>query len=387
MNDRQRFLATMNYQPRDRSPICDFGFWDETLPEWHAQGLPTHVTGGGDTTLSNPFFGMDSYGGPSGAGNIGLLPAFEYKVVEDRDDHEVIMQNNGVLVLRKKVMSSIPTHLGHTLVDRASWNEHYKPRLVVDDPARMPKDLEASKKIWNDPSPEKPRCAWGGSLFGWLRDWMGMENLSYLVYDDPALFEEMVTTLADITVHHYTKLFSFGAKFDCVAMWEDMCYNAGPLLGIEHFKQYLVPHYKRITSLFNKNGTHIIWLDCDGKIDDLIPLWLDAGVNTMFPIEIGTWGADPVKYRREYGKDLLLMGGFDKHILQQSKSAIEKEIIRLAPLVEEGGFIPFPDHRVPPDVTYENYLFYLKTVRHIWGRDVNLKPSPALERQELAFAK
>ena len=32
-------------------------------------------------------------------------------------------------------------------------------------------------------------------------------------------------------------------------------------------------------------------------------------------------------------------------------------------LVEEGGFIGFCDHRVPPDVPYENYFFYLEKVR------------------------
>ena len=157
-------------------------------------------------------------------------------------------------------------------------------------------------------------------------------------------------------------------------MWEDMCYNAGPLLGPEPFKKYLVPHYKRITSLLRKHGVDVIWLDCDGCIDLLMPLWLEAGVNCMFPVEIGTWGADPVRYRKQYGKDLLMMGGFDKHILAQGKPQIEKEIHRLTPLVEEGGFIGFCDHRVPPDVPLENYVFYLETVRRVWGQGINLKP-------------
>ena len=68
------------------------------------------------------------------------------------------------------------------------------------------------------------------------------------------------------------------------------------------------------------------------------------------------------------------MGGFDKHILAQSKANIEREINRLAPLVEEGGFIGFCDHRVPPDVPYENYLYYLEKVRETWGKGLNLKP-------------
>jgi uroporphyrinogen decarboxylase len=94
----------------------------------------------------------------------------------------------------------------------------------------------------------------------------------------------------------------------------------------------------------------------------------------MFPVEIGTWGADPVKFRRQYGKNLLMMGGFDKHLLQAGKRQIEAEIRRLAPLVESGGFIPMPDHRVPPDVTLESYLFYCDKAREIWGRGVAFPP-------------
>jgi uroporphyrinogen decarboxylase len=160
-------------------------------------------------------------------------------------------------------------------------------------------------------------------------------------------------------------------------MWEDMCYNAGPLLGVEHFRKYLVPNYKRITEQLNANGCDIVWIDCDGKIDDLIPHWLGAGVNTMFPIEVGTWGGDPVRYRQEYGRDLLMMGGFDKHILAKGKDDIAAEVDRLTPTVDDGGFIPFADHRVPPDVPLENYLYYLERTREKWGKGVNLKPMRA----------
>ena len=55
MNQRQRFTATMHYRPVDRAPIMDFGFWDETLPIWHGQGLPDHV----HRLNSEAFFGMD----------------------------------------------------------------------------------------------------------------------------------------------------------------------------------------------------------------------------------------------------------------------------------------------------------------------------------------
>src|SRR5207247_42279 len=136
--------------------------------------------------------------------------------------------------------------------------------------------------------------------------------------------------------------------FDACGMWEDMCYSGGPLLSPSHFKQFLVPHYKRITELLHRHGVDIVCVDCDGKIDALIPLWLESGVNCMFPVEVGTWGADAVALRREFGKELRLMGGFDKRILMRGAAEIEREVIRLSALVEEGGYIGFCDHRVPP---------------------------------------
>jgi uroporphyrinogen decarboxylase len=354
--------------------ICDFGFWPETIEQWHSEGLPDWVIYPDyDSTQTDVWFGMDRYTGGRSA-NIGLLPGFEAKIVEDLGDQVIEQQSDGVRVRRHKTMSSIPIHEGHLLVDRESWEKYYLPRLQPNPKERYPAEISELVRETTDPGRERTHVLWSGSLYGCLRDWMGVENLSMLVYDEPDLFEEMVETLCVLTVETLRPLLEAGARYDAAHMWEDMCYSGGPLISPQHFKQYLVPRYRRIADLLRGHGIDIIWNDCDGKIDALIPLWMDAGINTMFPIEVGTWLADPIVMRREYGKDLLLMGGMDKHILQRSKEEISAEVKRLAPLVEEGGYIPMPDHRVPPDVPYENYLYYLKEARAIWGHGVNLKP-------------
>jgi len=374
MTERARFLAVMRYEPRDRCPICDFGFWPETIEEWHSQGLPKWVQHAGyDDRYTSRYFGMDRYwGGPWV--NADLCPGFEEKVIEDRGDQEVVQQGDGVRVLRQKRMGSIPRHLGHLLEDRESWEKHYLPRLQPGDPKRLPADWDAAVRLWTQEG--RPTCAVlsAGSLYGRIRDWMGMENLSYLVYDDPGLFEEMVDTLAEVSLSNLRAVYATGAQIDALAFWEDMCYSGGPLLPPEVFAKVLVPRYRKITDLARAHGTEIAWVDCDGKIDALIPLWLEAGVNTMFPLEVGTWGADPVKYRGEYGRELLLMGGFDKHILAGPIEGIEREVERLAPLVEEGGYLPFPDHRVPPDVPLAHYMAYLHAARRVWGKGNDLHP-------------
>jgi len=51
--------------------------------------------------------------------------------------------------------------------------------------------------------------------------------------------------------------------------------------------------------------------------------------------------------------------------LAKGKKAIDEELERLHPLVEKGGYIPMVDHRVPPDVSFENYLYYIEKKKEI----------------------
>ncbi len=364
MRDRERFLATMRYESRDRMPLWDFGLWIETFDKWKSEGWQVTSTGEWHQDFTR-FFGMDEREGANF--EVGLCPAFEEKVLEDRGDTEVCQNRDGVQLLRQKTMGSIPMYLNHTLVDRASWEEHFRWRLDPDTPNRFPPEYTANLPRWTAPERSTVLSAPGGSSYGKVRDWMGVEEVSYLVYDDPVLFEEIIERLADCSCASLEKAYADGLQFEAIAFWEDMCYNAGPLLSPEHFKRYLIPFYKRIMAVAHRHGTEFAWVDSDGKIDDLIPLWLEAGVNIMFPLEVGTWQQDPVALRRRWGKDLRMMGGFNKRILASSPAAIEAEVRRLAPLVEEGGYIPFCDHRVPPDVPLSNYVFYIECARKIWA--------------------
>ncbi len=61
------------------------------------------------------------------------------------------------------------------------------------------------------------------------------------------------------------------------------------------------------------------------------------------------------------------MGGFDKMYLGQGREAIAEYMKTLIPLVERGGYIPFCDHRCPPNVKPEDYLYYLDLKEKTFG--------------------
>jgi uroporphyrinogen decarboxylase len=125
------------------------------------------------------------------------------------------------------------------------------------------------------------------------------------------------------------------------------------------FREVVGPRLKRVCDLLRRHGCTVIWTDCDGDVTDLVPVWLECGLNCMFPLEVHP-GSDPVKYRKMFGRELLLRGGLNKHRLADGPQAILDELKRVEWVVEDGGFIPHGDHRIPETVSLENYRYYIR---------------------------
>jgi uroporphyrinogen decarboxylase len=156
-----------------------------------------------------------------------------------------------------------------------------------------------------------------------------------------------------------------GAKFDFAHYWEDICFKNGPLLSPSLFEELCAKHYKKRNELFHKYGIDIISLDCDGVVEQLLPTWVENGVNTMFPIEVGVWGDQFAPAREKFGDRVLGVGGMDKTALRLDKDAVDRELERLEGLVALGGFIPCPDHRLMPGSKFELVKYYAEEVKKI----------------------
>jgi len=372
MTDRERWVRTMHYEPVDHIPDEEFGYWSDTFRTWHEQGLPEFVN---DNTIADRYFGFSRR--ESVPVRLGLMPAFETKILEEDERHKVLVDGSGVVQeVFKDGSSSIPHYIDFPLKGRREWEELFRPRLDPGTPGRYPENWEELKEHWKER--DYPLGISVGSLFGWIRNWMGFERICTMMYDDPELMHDIIDHLADFilgTVERAVK----EVDLDFAAFWEDMAFRSGPMISPSMFEEFLVPRYRRITSFLNEHGIDIVYVDCDGNINAIAGLWLEAGVNTMFPIEVRA-GTDPIELRERFGKDMRLMGGVDKTKLIEGKEAIRKEVSRLEKLVADGGYIPHVDHRVPPDVTYENYLYYLKVKREAFGIP---EPEPYEARKHL----
>lgn len=358
LTDRERFNRQMHYEPVDRCFNMEFGYWQENFTQW-----PLFVENGiKNNTAADRFFSFDRI--EAVWPNTWLSPSFEGRVVEERDGLQIIMNEDGLLAeLPLDAHGTIPHYMKASVVTPDDWRRCKEERMRVDDPART-LEIDAIMRQ-HPPEREYPLGIWCGSMIGKIRDLLTFEGICYAVYDYPEMVEDMVETCCQLVEHGLDQVLG-KIDFDYACGWEDICFNHGPILSVDFFEQVVVPRYKRIGNKLKQAGIDIWYTDCDGDVRPLLPLFLDAGINCLFPYEVNSC-VHPGVLLDEYGHDLRIMGGVDKMQLKKGPAEIKTYLESLQPYVERGGYIPFCDHRCPPDVSPENYLYYLDLKEKMFG--------------------
>ncbi len=384
MPNRERFLDICRGKRPGDVAIMDW-FHEplvETPGEWIKQGAPEEIE---DPAAFNRYFQIEHVNSLQDiiSGNYRtdlkkmgyqvhfpstpVVPPFEVKVLQEDERHRVETTHSGQTVeVSKEFPWRMPRYLDHPVKDRASWNE-YRKRLDPHSPGRWPPDWDAFVKKTN--SEDAPAMLLVCGFFGMLREWTGLERLLYMFYDDPALVEDMMEELLHLDMEVAKRALK-DLRVDFVRFWEDMAYKTSSLISPDMFRKFMLPRYKKMTDFFHGEGVDILFVESDGNINELIPIWLEeCGINMHNPLEVAA-GMDGVALRKRYGKDLILCGNIDKRVFARGKGAIREEVMSKVPfLIETGGYFPGLDHAIPPDVSLENYRYFLNLLREIGGQE------------------
>ena len=357
MTDRERFNRQMHYQPVDRCFNMEFGYWKENYSVWNM----FRENGIASESEANVFFSFDSF--VQVGGNVWMSPCFAEEVIEERENTLIMRNSDGLLAEVAKGHSSIPHYIKSSIETPEDWEKVKAERFRVDDPARIV-DIEKIKAAVPDDR-DYPIGVSCGSMIGKIRDMLTVEGLAYACCDYPEMVEDMVETCC-MLVEHYLDQVLPHVQFDFASGWEDICCNNGPLVPLAFFRDVVMPRYKRIRKKLEAAGIDLWWIDCDGDVRPILPYFLEGGVNCLFPFEVNGC-AHPGELLDQYHGQLRIMGGVDKMQLIAGKEATKAYLESLIPYVEKGGYIPFCDHRCPPDVKEETYLYYLDLKKELFG--------------------
>ncbi len=357
MNNRERFLRLMSYQPVDRLPVMDLEPLELLVMErWKNQGLP-------DGTDHIRFLKMSELVQTGGV-RIQPVPAFEEKIISEEDEYFSQITELGATVRRSREAPN--TFYGHTdfpISTRSDWIK-YRRLLNPDDYKQRLKGILAADNIKRLNALKEPV---GLGFFPYFFRFgfytMGMERFLTAFYDDEDLIHEMFDQAAKVLMANLPKILE-KIKIDFAHFCEDLAGRNGPLISPAIYDKFWAPYQKPILNLLKDAGVPVICQWSAGRFEELIPVMMEHGFNCTWPVERAP-GMNPMELRKKFGRGLLLGGGIPLKALIEGPGAIDEEINKLMPLIEEGGFIPSLDDMVPLECPFSHYRHMIKRLKEI----------------------
>ena len=362
MNERERFLETVWFGSPDRIPMMTMGPRESTLARWRAEGLGEDedwfarmcaelgiVYDEPEKPRVDP--GVD----------FRMIPQFEEKVLAHRGGHLVVQDWMGNVT---EISDRYDVTYIRQAVDFVTRKWHSFPVSTADDfrDMRTRYALDARGR-WPEDFRDRCRAARGRDWvlrvtvpgpFWQMREWCGFEPLCTMFAEEPEFITEMCVFWSDFVAAMLERL-SKRVAVDVVRVNEDMAYKGASMISPAMTRRHLLPVWRRWAGILSQAGVPVFEMDSDGRVDELIPIWLEAGFHACVPVEVAA-GCDINAYRARHGTRMAYAGGIDKRCIARGGQALEDEMDRIAPVVRGGGYIPGCDHGMPPDISWPNLL-------------------------------
>jgi hypothetical protein len=321
MNERQRFQETIHYGNPDRIPYFEEGIRSETLEAWREKGLP-----------------------------------------KDLDPREQFPSDG-----REEIKLDVDPHPSFDVWPSSIKElDSLQERLDPDDDSRLPEHWD-TERLRNHEGVLMVRVHEGIFLSMGVEDGRTFTNLMYQLADKPDFVREYMRIQGEFAAALAERVLR-EVEFDAMVFSDPIGDNNGALISPRMYEDYVLRSYEPLLSLARRYGVKTIICRTYASMKVLIPSLLKWGIDCLWACEVEQSVMNYPSLRREFGRDLKLIGGIDLDALREGKDAIRRAMDEIAPLVAEGGYIPLADGRVRPDVPYENYAYYRELLKEITSR-------------------
>jgi hypothetical protein len=244
--------------------------------------------------------------------------------------------------------------------DLKAFRKRFKP-----SEARMPKEWRQRVDVWRQRSePLILRVQRGFFLSLGVEGWNSFHKTIALTKDEPKLLAELLRLQGELSAVLAEQVLD-EVSIDAALFSEPIGGEHGPLISPAMYAELVLPSYLPILTLLQRRKVEVIIVRTYANPRPLLPLFVQAGINCLWAVEAPPNAMDYLQIRREFGKDLRLIGGIDTDALRAGRVAVQQEIERVAPLAEEGGYIPLLDGRVRDEVRYADYCHYRRLLESI----------------------
>ena len=321
MDSRERFRKTMGYGSTDRVPYFHEGMEEDVLQEWRKQGLPP------DADLHDMFH------------------------FDRREEIEPDLEPHPRF---RKWPNSI-SELGRL-----------KGALDPSERSRLPRRWNRLAQQYRTRNhPLFLRVHRGFFLSMGVEGWKRFTEVMLLTLRDPEFVREAMRVQGEFCAQLAERALH-DAEFDAAVFTEPIAENRGPLLSPKMYEDFVIKSYEPVLAVLRRYRVDTVIFLTFANIRSLLPSIVKRGFNCLWSCEGPQKDMDYREVRREFGRDLRLIGGIDLDVLRLDKESIKREVYeKVPPLLADGGFIPLADGRVRKDIPLENYIYYRRLFEEV----------------------
>lgn len=199
------------------------------------------------------------------------------------------------------------------------------------------------------------------SVFGiasWLR---GIETF----FMDLATESPIADALMDKVTDHQIRAFAcvldrIGDRLDVVRIGDDLGSQTGLLISPALYRAKVKPRHTRLVKAIKEMADCRVVIHACGAIRDLLPDFIDIGIDGINPVQVTCEGMDPAGLKRDFGRELLFWGGGidTQQVLSRADPATVRRVVAesLEIFKPGGGYVFAQVHNIQPDVPTENIL-------------------------------
>ncbi len=363
MNSRQRVQQALQHKQADRVPI---DLW------------------GSDSRITNElYFRIKKHLGLQGLGQ-KIRPGKSAEYVDYRISDHIGADFRHAVVRQPKNFTSYIDKNGHTIdewgigykrigkytqisyhpladaeiedIDRHRWPE-------VEDPGRL-EGLEKEVSGWHQNTDFSITAATpiSGVIIEFYQYLRGMENFFIDLYYHVKFAEKLIYTIAEkVTEFYMYFLKPIGRYLDWIEFASDFGTQENAFMSRALFRKFLK---KPMANIFENiksayPGPKIFLHSC-GSVRELIPEFIDMGVDILSALQPLASNMDPFELKKEFGKDLVFHGGADiqRSLTAGKKEAVEEAKRKIEAFGPGGGYIAGPSNHFQSDTSVEAFFAY-----------------------------
>lgn len=202
----------------------------------------------------------------------------------------------------------------------------------------------------------------GGNILEAGETLWGFEKFFEYMLIEPELVHVWLEKMTDAYMKDLYKILPRVAPYvQIIQFGDDLGSQQNALISPDLYMQMIKPYHKRMFNYVKQNYPDMkVFLHSCGAIFDLIPDLIDAGVQILNPVQISAAGMDPVRLKKEFGKDIVFWGGgadMQHTVLEGSIRDIRKEVSELIDIFAPGGGYVFNQvHNIQANVSPERIL-------------------------------